>query len=240
MNLNKNISFIILPFLAFNLYAQDCKAKLNIKTDLPASKIYVDTRLIGTGSAEIKLAKGKYYILVLEEADRWNSESIEDSIDLKECRDTTLSYILKSEAYLNTDPQDVYVYRDSELVGHTPMFIQTNMGELVLMKPGYETKVVNIRSIPLDKKIKLNFTGNSKSENFFEKNTFKILVSGIVALGGVSAFYKLKADNNFDQYQSTGEQYYLNQTHKFDLISGITFGTLQVGFGFLIYYFLSD
>jgi len=240
MNLNKKIFFIILAFLAFNLYAQDCKAKLHIITDLPASKIYIDTSLIGRGSAEVDLAKGKYYIIVLEEADRWNARSIKDSIHIDECKDTTLSFNLKSEVYLNTVPQDVYVYQDSELVGHTPLFIQTDLGELVLKKPGYEAKVVNTHNISLNKKINLNFIGNSKTENFFEKNTFKILVGGIVALGGVSAFFKLKADNNFDQYQTTGDQYYLEQTHKFDLISGITFGALQVGFGFLIYYFLSD
>jgi hypothetical protein len=240
MNLNSRIFFVILPFLAFNLYAQDCKANLHIKTDLPSSKIYIDTALVGRGSVDIEIAKGDYKIVVMEDSDRWDAKSFTDSMNINNCNDTTLSYNFRSEIYLNTEPQDVYVYQDSELIGHTPLFLSLNAEKLILKKPGYEEKVIIPRNLRANEKIKLNFTGIVKGQSFFERNIFKILVGGIVALGGVSAYYKLKADNNFDQYQSTGEQYYLDQTHKFDLISGITFGALQVGFCFLIYHFLSD
>ena len=178
--------------------------------------------------------------MVMEESDRWNAESHEDTLEITRCSDTTLIFNFRSEVYLNTDPQDAYVYQDSELIGHTPLFIPLNSEEVILKKPGFEDKIVKIRDLHADEKIPLNFRGEIKGKNFFEKNIFKILVGGIVALGGVSAYFKLKADNNFDEYQSSGDKYYLDQTHKYDLISGIAFGAVQVGFGFLIYYFLSD
>ncbi len=240
MNSNKKIFLIILLLLAINLHAQDCKANIHIKTDLPFSKIYVDSSLVGKGNSDIQLDKGKYHIVVMEESDRWNAKTFSDTINIADCNDTTLNYTFKSQTYLNTEPQDVYVYQDSELIGHTPMFLPLNAEKLILKKPGYEEKLVNAKSLINNEKIKLNFIGEIKGKTFFEQNVFKILVGGIVALGGVSAYFKIKADNNFDKYQSTENIYYLDQTHKFDLISGLTFGALQVGFGFLIYYFLSD
>ncbi len=239
MNLSRKIFLIILSFYAVNLWAQ-CQGELHIKTDLPSAKIYVDSILAGKGNIQIKLNNGSHYILVMEEADRWDAKSFSDTLIIHDCKDTVLNFRFKSEVYLDTEPQDVYVYEDSTLVGHTPMFLPVNDENLILKKEGYEQRIINLENLNTNEKIKLNFIGSLKDGNFFEKNAFKMLVAGIVALGGVSAYFKIKADKNFDNYESTGTKYYLDQTHKFDLISGISFGALQVGFGFLIYYFLSD
>jgi hypothetical protein len=239
MNLN-NILIIFFLFASSNLFAQECKAKVNINTDLPSSRICINDTFIAKGNALIQLGNGKYYLVVMENSGRWDAKSLSGTLIINNCKDTTLSFSFNSRVYLNTEPQDAYVYRDSELVGHTPLFIPVGSEEIVLKKPGYEEKLLNIYDIKSDQKIMLNFTGETKGENFFKKNIFKILVGGIVALGGVTAYFKLKADNNFDKYQSSGDKYYLDQTHKYDLVSGITFGAVQVGFGFLIYYFLSD
>ncbi len=240
MNLNKLIIFIVSLLPVLNAYAQECKARIDISTDLSSSKIYIDNDLIGKGSAEIELSEGEHKIIVIDESDRWDARSFNDTLHIENCNDTTLTYSFKSEVYLNTEPQDVYVYQDSELVGHTPLFLKVNSDEIVLRKPGFEDKVLRQADLKTNEKIRLNFTGEPIGKNFFERNVFKILVGGIVALGGVTAYFKLKADNNFDKYLISGDEYYLDQTHKFDLISGITFGALQVSFGFLIYYFLSD
>ncbi len=240
MNLNKLILLSLFLTPIVNIYAQDCKALVKIKTDLPSAIIYIDGDQAGKGIKDIELGKGIYHVVVMEEADRWNSQSFEDTLRITECKDTVLNYNFKSEVYLDTEPQDAYVYQDSTLIGHTPLFLPVDNGTILIRKPGFEEKFMDVKDLGRTEKIKLNFTGKKKGENFFEKNIFKILVGGIVALGGVSAYFKLKADDNFDQYQFSGNQYYLDQTHKYDLISGITFGAVQVGFGFLIYYFLSD
>ncbi len=240
MNLNKIIFLVLLIFPVPYTYGQECKAKIFIRTDIPSSRVYVNNEFAGKGNTAIELEKGVYNIVVMEESDRWNAKSFSDTLNIKNCSDTTLTYNFKSEVYLDTDPQDVYVYQDSSLIGHTPLFLTVNNDEVILKKPGFEDKVLKVNEIKSGEKIDLNFTGEAAGKNFFEKNIFKILVGGILALGGVTAYYKLKADDYFDQYQLYGDKYDLDQTHKFDLISGITFGALQVGFGFLIYYFLSD
>jgi hypothetical protein len=120
------------------------------------------------------------------------------------------------------------------------MFISESTDSILLKKPGYQERTITAFDLNKDEIIKMNFTGKVKGESFLQRNSFKILVAGIVALGSVTAYYKIKADNNFDKFQSTGEQKFLDLTHKFDLISGITFGALQINFGILIYNFLFD
>ena len=44
----------------------------------------------------------------------------------------------------------------------------------------------------------------------------------------------------FDEYQIVGDPALLDQTDKYDLISGITFTALQINFGLIIYLFLTD
>lgn len=61
-----------------------------------------------------------------------------------------------------------------------------------------------------------------------------------IALGVTTAYYKLEADKSFDEYQLTGDPAALEQTEKYDLISGITFVAMQIDFGFILYLFLSD
>jgi hypothetical protein len=239
MNLSR-ILLIISILAVAEVSAQECKAKIAVSTDLATCGIYINQDLVGNGNAAIELEPGRYILTVTREPKGWDSQSYLDTLNIDSCIDTTISFSFNKQVYLNTDPQDVDVYQDSLLIGHTPLFLPLNAPAVHLKKSGYESINIVPGHLQSNRIIKLNFTGVKRGESFFEKNIFKVLVGGIVALGGVTAYFKLKADDNFDQYQMTGDNYYLDRTHKFDLISGVTFGALQVGLGFLIYHFLSE
>lgn len=81
---------------------------------------------------------------------------------------------------------------------------------------------------------------DQKKENFTSSYLFKGLITGVVALGATAAYFKIKADERFDQYNLTKDKTYLDETRKFDWISGISFSALQINLGFLIYYFLIE
>ncbi|HSD62239.1 MAG TPA: hypothetical protein VLB50_00515, partial [Ignavibacteriaceae bacterium] len=91
MNLSSKILFIMIVFFAFNVWAQDC-AHLQVKTDLPSSKIYVDSVLAGEGNIELRLTNGTHNIVVLEESDRWDAKSFNDNLIIRDCKDTVLNY----------------------------------------------------------------------------------------------------------------------------------------------------
>ena len=105
---------------------------------------------------------------------------------------------------------------------------------------GYEDYNLSINKSSRSENVSLKFNSFQREESFFERDIFKILTAGIIVLGGTTAYFKLKADNKFDEYEFSGESKYLDETRKYDLISGITFGALQINFGLLLYYFLTE
>jgi hypothetical protein len=141
--------------------------------------------------------------------------------------------------YLKTIPDDVYVMKKDSLIGHTPLFISPRLGDVVLTKTGYQQKEIDLSGYD-NNPVSLKFVGRKTPANFFESSVFRIFVSSIVVLGGITAWYKVKADKKYADYQSSGDGNLLNETRRYDLVSGISFAALQINFGFLIYYFLND
>jgi hypothetical protein len=170
-------------------------------------------------------------------AQQYNSDSINhsnnDSIKSK-------SEIAVREVLLNSFPQDVYVFFKDSLVGNTPLFVHSSYGTLTLKKPGYDDLVISFNEIIPGKIPSMHYTGEEKERSFFERDIFKILTAGILVLGGTSAYFKLKADDKFEQYEFSGDGKLLDETRKYDLISGISFTALQINFGLLLYFFLVE
>ena len=126
------------------------------------------------------------------------------------------------------------------MLGNTPLFIPLKYDLIELSKPGYQSKIIHLNQLSSNNLINLKYTGENVTKSFYEKEIFKILVGTMVLLGGTTAYFKLKADNRYESYLSTENQTYLDQTKKFDTISGITMTALQINFGILIFYFLTD
>ena len=227
-------------FPAF-LNAQNCKASINISTDLDSALIYINKNFAGKGSVKTELEKGIYIITANEPAYIWNAKSITDTLKVYDCSESkNLIMNFNNSYYLQTDPQDASVYLRDSLIGYTPLFVSGYFNMVELKKPGFEDKSLAVNSLPSKSIVKMNYIGIPNGKSFFQRGIFKILVGSIVVLGGVTAYFKLKADDRFSQYQATGESGLLKQTKRYDMISGITMGALEINFGVLMYYFLKD
>lgn len=238
---------ILLLVLILNLIsaelvsAQDCISHIKLNSDIPNTIFYVDTIKIGEGNqltAEIK--NGIHKITAFENSDRWNAKTFVDTINIKCNEDTTINYTFKSSSYIQTNPADAYVYYKDSLIGHTPMFLNDNIKNIKLVKEGYENVNYHLTDSPIPGIVYLKFNGIKEGKSFFKKDLFKILVGSLLILGGTTAYFKIKADNNFSKYQDTGNSSYLTKTRRYDLVSGIAFGAVQINFGLIIYYFLFD
>jgi hypothetical protein len=162
-----------------------------------------------------------------------SSESSADSLNPN-------SYTSPSNILLNSNPQDVYVFYQDSLIGNTPLFLPKTFSELTLKKNGFDSIVVFGNQLIPGKIFSLKSSNKPEELRFYERDIFKILTAGIVLLGGTTAYFKLKADNKFDEYQFSGDEELLSETRRYDLISGITFTALQLNFGLLLYYFLIE
>ncbi|RPI71394.1 MAG: PEGA domain-containing protein, partial [Ignavibacteriales bacterium] len=218
--------------------SQDCKGLLIINTDREESVIYINNEYAGKGNLKIELDAGFYNVVAKENSNSRGNRSLSGSVDIKKCNHQTLVFNFDEEIYLETVPQDAAVFMNDSLLGYTPLYLAGSIGSLELKKPGFKNKLVSLKNY--SKPFTLDFIGKTKELNFYERDLFKYLLAGIVVLGGTTAYFKLKADEKFEEYEITGDQVLLDETERFDLISGITFTALQINFGVLIYFFLND
>ncbi len=235
-------SLILFAGIITQSFPQDCKGTLIINTDRTESLIYLNDEMIGKGNIQIELDAGVYNVVVKEGNNNWGNKILSGSVKLNECNHQTLTFNFDDEIYLQTDPQDAAVFSNDSLIGYTPLHLKNNFSSLQLRKAGYESKFIFLEDYKSnsDKVGTLNFIGKIKETSFYEKDLFKYLLAGIVVLGGTTAYFKLKADNKFDEYEITGDEKLLDETERYDLISGITFTALQINFGALIYFFLNE
>lgn len=241
MNLFIKILIFLNLVIISDLIAQDCKTHVVINCDIVNVNIYVDDILqANNGQTEIDLSKGIHKIVASENSDRWDAKTFIDSLRIVNCDTINLTYNFKQEVLLNSNPQDAYVFSNDSLLGYTPLLIPAGLSNLKLEKKGFESIFVKYKDFENEKPIKLNYSGEAEDGQFFDKPLFKILAGGMVLLGATTAYFKLKADNNFDEYKKTHDKDLLDQTDKFDTISGITFAAFQINFGALIYFFLVD
>lgn len=84
----------------------------------------------------------------------------------------------------------------------------------------------------------LNYT--KREESFFKSGTFKVLLGSAAVLGGIAAYFKIQADRKYDDYLQSKNQSVLDEVNRLDMVSGISFGLLQINFGYLIYKFLTE
>jgi hypothetical protein len=236
----KLFKILSLSLIAFSYCpAQDCKAELKLSSDIDNTEYYLNETRVGEGmNLTIQSDTGSYILTARESGNIWNPLTLSETVDIIDCGEYKFSFLFSSVLYLKSEPSDAYVFRNDSLLGNTPLYISRGSGTVRLVKPGYrdaETSGFDLNNI-----INLEETGKRNGTSFYERNLFKYLIGGLVVLGGTTAYFKLEADKKFDRYQLTGSDSYLKDTKRYDLISGITLGALQINFGLLLYYFLSE
>jgi hypothetical protein len=239
-SLIKILSLIVIALNSLSL-AQECKANITINSDIENVNVFVDDSLFGCCKNVVaEIPEGIHKIMVVEDNYRWDAKKFIDTLNIQNCGDTTLNFKFLSDVLLNSEPGDAEVFSGDSLIGYTPLRIPLGLQSIRLQKNGYESKVINYSDLNLLKPVKLNFTGEYEDGTFFNKTLFRILLGSMITLGATTAYFKLKADNYFDDYKANGDHSLLDKTHKYDLISGVTFVALQINFGLIVYYFLVD
>jgi hypothetical protein len=240
MNLLLNSLLVSLSFSALTI-AQDCKAIVNIKTNQKNAELFLnDTLKFLGGDFILELEPGTYSLELVENSKKWNAQILKDSLDIDNCDTVNITYHFKPQLLLNSTPQNVYVYKSDSLSGFTPILLEDDFQKLHLKKPAYSDLTLTRNELNSGSKPELIFIGEYKTESFYESTLLKILAGTLIALGATTAYYKLEADQAFEEYQITGDPALQQQTEKYDLISGVTFVAMQINFGLILYLFLTD
>ncbi len=235
------INYLLFFILPFNSFAQECKSKIVVQSDSDSVYVFINDSLITkTKSSSIELPNGRYEIKLVGDNKIWNSNITDDIITLRDCDSIMVKYNSVYGNYIDSNPQDAYVFIGDSLIGNTPMFLNSFIKEVTIKKDGFRDYSLSDLKAGNNVKVNLEFIGVQKEKSFFSSTAFKVLAGSALALGAASAYFKLKADNKFDEYKLNKDKLLLDQTNKYDLISGITFTALQINLGFIIYKLFSE
>ncbi len=243
IEMRKNILKILLLLLTglININGQDCISILEIETNKDSALIFINNRLEGYGKVRREVSLGKYYLTIKENLERWNEHEINDSVNIKLCdKEYLISFNLFDKYYVDTSPQDAAVFIYDSLMAYTPNFISVNQFHTLMLKKKNYTKQVHSSELSLYNRIPLDFPLQEKDESFSDSQLFKILLGTAAVLGATSAYFKIKADNRYEDFLQSKDPGKLKEVDRLDLYSGIAFGLLQINFGYLIYRFIFD
>jgi len=239
----KKYLFQILYFVLLSnvIYSQSCRSILEVSTNKDSALIFINEDFIGYGKIRMDVDLGKYYITIKEKLALWNEDEIKDSVNVKECdKEYLITYNHFDKIYVDSKPQNAAVYIYDSLMAYTPNFIHANQYLTLKFKMNGTEKLVQSKDLLDTSLVSLDFTPQENSERFTESKWFKVLLGSAAVLGSTAAYFKIKADNLYDDYLSSKENQLVEKIDRYDLYSGIAFGLLQINFGYLIYKFLIE
>ncbi|MGK9369567.1 hypothetical protein ACSSWA_11755 [Melioribacter sp. Ez-97] len=229
---------IILLAIAVTIKAQQELYEVKIIAEYSGAAIYVDDRPVGRGSVLIKLSGGKHVVSILESPIIWNGIMISDTIAVDDNSAHTFKYKLPAAAFIDSNPQDASVRINDKLTGYTPIRIYCFEDDVIAVsRKGSERRFYGIKDRAF---VNFDLTPARLKKAFPETTEFKLLITSSVLLGGIAAYFKLKADNLYDDYVSTGDNALYEKVNRYDIYSGVAFGLLQINFGYLFYKLLTE
>lgn len=236
----QNKIIFIAVIMICTISAQD-GAMVSIKTHKPLAPIYINEQLVAFGEYDTTLSEGLHTLKILEGVKLYDPFAIYDTISVSSAsNDLELHYEIPEPFFILSEPHDAYLYGNDLHIGNTPELVYELPSTLVLKAKGFENKTLQSSQLRNMKIIMLQKSNRSEETAFHNSDLFKYLLGGVVILGGVSAYFKIKADDHYEAYERYGKQNDLDLTNQYDTISGISFGLLQVNFGYLLYRFLIE
>ncbi len=243
MNLyNKILIMFVFTFLTKSFsQSAECKNVLSIENLNTGSVVYINNNKVKFSNGKIVLGSGKHLIKIVDDSLAWNKQEFISMVEFDSCNQSKrISFTPTPTKIIRSYPGNALVIGDGNEIGYTPLRISANYKSIILKKENYEDKFLSPNDINVNKPVKLVRLKVEEQTEFIHKPLFKILLGSLVTLGAVTAYFKIKADNKFDEYKKTKDQSFLDDTDKYDLISGITLGVMEINFGALLYYLLFD
>ena len=233
--------FFAINLFAISLFAQDCISPVNITTNDTSAVIFVDKKYSGKGETKLDLSEGLHIVSIRQSLVKWNGYEINDTLKILVCpKEYSFNYKILENIYVDSRPQNAGILQNDSLVGYTPLFVNgLNVNSIKFKKDGLLTDA-DFKMLKSGKIPEINFKPVTVSENFTDSDLFKILVGTTAVLGATAAYFKLRADNKYDDYLINKNNSTLDEVDRLDLISGIAFGLLQINFGYLVYRFIAD
>lgn len=232
-------------------------ATITFLTDVDSARVIIDGSFVGCTPVTVDtLQPGMHEVRLFHpDVENWLTERVTDSINVSPGDVRTLRYAFVPRYLLRSIPDGAEVYLGDSLVGAAPSIIRITSrmeGQTIqLRKEGYETipvqpahserGVITVMLPPLWRQ------GSQKEAVFREemtngKRNLRLYIAGTATVlsGVAAAYFKVLADNRYDEYLRTGNPALRTETNKLDTASGVALAITQIGLGLFTYFLLSE
>ena len=241
---HKYCSLFIILFVLISRYCyagEGVKVKVELSSD---AKLFLDLKDLGRKSFfEFILPIGEHSFKILYSTDNsWDKSLIDTTVMINS--DTTLYFTSPKYIPIISKPSDAKIYFNSQYIGLTPKYLlldnylRSEDDTISLSKEGYLTSFVSRGDITKNNISIFLDRDESGRNNFINKNIKYFLFGSAGVFGGLSAYFKQVANSYFyDNGQSSANS---GLVKKYDNLSAVFSVLLQINFGLLVYFLLSE
>jgi hypothetical protein len=225
---------------------------VEIRTGITGVRVYADSQYLGaTPLPAAGVAEGMHiFRYVPPDAGRWLSSAVIETLMIRPGDRLVRTVDFPPLYHITTEPYGATVRRNGIPVGETPVDLQVSPSKdlITVARPGYEEAAVAFTGEERTVHILLRPTGETMADQQSiylsgerTKNSFPILVTtgATVLTGAAAAFFKIRADNYYDDYTRTGNQESLSQVHRLDVASGLSLAASELSLLTLAYFLLA-
>jgi hypothetical protein len=236
-----------------NIAALRCS--LAIESTPESAYVLVDGRLAGHTPISVDSLGSGIHILTLQHPDveSWLTEPIIDTVKLLGGEHKALRYSLGIRYFITSIPFGAEVLVSDSVIGTTPIVTAppSSFESITLRKSGYEPTSVqlalnrgSIISIPLKKIWQNDENGGSyfkDNDGKSSKSAGRYITGAATVLSGVAAaYFKIKADDRYQQYLGSNNSSLLSQTNRLDTAAAIATVATQIGLGLFTYFLFTQ
>ncbi len=224
---------------------------LTVESALPGVRVFVDSTLVGeTPVGEIRISAGTHVLrFVHPDYRNWLHAVLVDTVAVHPGDRVHEVAAFPSVLSVNSEPYAASVVWNDSVIGETPLRLAhpPASGSLSVSKPGYDTATVTLPSAGGDLDVRLHpfeFPAGGEEASLAANGSGAplpmYLTAGVTIVGGIAAaYFKIQADDHYQDYLQTNNAAELDQVHHLDLLAGVSLAVSQVGFLSLAYFLLS-
>ncbi|HET6271734.1 MAG TPA: PEGA domain-containing protein [Bacteroidota bacterium] len=236
--------------------ALDAPSSVTFVTDIDSARVVVDGSLVGFTPVKVDtLPPGLHEVRIHHpDMESWLTESITDSINIAIGKERVLRYAFVPRYLIQSAPDGADILMGDSLAGITPSVIRISSPReerpIRLRKEGYELATISLAQVTRGViAVDLSRTwhsGNHRESIFREDETngknLRLYITGAATVlsGVASAYFKVQADNRYDDYLRSGNPALRSETSRLDAASGVALAITQLGLGLFTYFLLSE
>lgn len=253
-NAHVAIGLLLLTFPSFlwSQSPQTSPARITITSNVHNATVFIDSVEIGTAPVlGYAVTPGDHTVCLVSHDDRsWAVNAWCEQVSIEEGKEYSLRISPLRQMRITSDPFGALVMYKDTVLGETPYIFSTRegSGSLRLSKEGYDEVTLLFDGSTTSLHGAMNPREHLRTDDvwrYLENEESQsiapvvITASSAVLTGAAAAYWKIHADNLYDDYRLTGDPGRLHQIRKLDVASGIALGVSQISLALLTYFLLS-